>query len=145
TPLHRTFMKLLAFYWPEADEHAQQLEGIASLQTDITYRPSPSALIKGDRIKVRAPDMSAWSHNLHWQLHHGKLRHPQLPIPMEEIEAAGHCLEGRFTLERLTALAGGARIKMDGVAKGLTIDSDFLANVTIDNLNLTPELFDRLP
>jgi hypothetical protein len=145
-PLTPTFMKRLAFYWPEAAEHAEQLEGIASLQTDIAYHPGPpSTLTKRDGVEVGTPDTSAWSHNLHWQLHHGKLRHPQLPIPMEHIEAAGHCLEGRFNLERLTAQAGDARIKMDGIAKGLTIDSDFIANVTIENLNLTPDLFDRLP
>ncbi len=143
-PLTPTFMKRLAFYWPEAAEHAEQLEGIASLQTDITYRASASVTI-GNGIEVRTPDTSAWSHNLHWQLHQGKLRHPQLPIPLDHIEAAGHCLEGRLTLEKLTALAGSARIKMDGAAKGFTADSDFLANVTIENLNLTPEMLDRLP
>src|SRR6266851_436591 len=143
-PLTPTFMKRLAFYWPEAAEHAEQLEGIASLQTDITYRASASVTI-GNGIEVRTPDTSAWSHNLHWQLHQGKLRHPQLPIPLDHIEAAGHCLEGRLTLEQLTAQAGSARIKMDGDAKGFTADSDFLANVTIENLNLTPEMLDRLP
>lgn len=129
-PLSPRFMNRLAAYWPEAAEHAEQLHGLASLQADITYRPQST---------------SAWSHNLHWQLHHGTLHHPKLPIPLEEIEAAGHCMEGRVTLEKFTGRAGSARIKMDGTAKGLTADSDFLANVTIENLTLTPEMLDRLP
>jgi hypothetical protein len=128
-PLAPSFMSRLSAYWPEAGEHAEQLEGIASLKADITYRPQGST----------------WSHNLHWQLSHGKFRHPQLPIPLEEIEAAGHCMEGRVTLERLTARAGSARLKMDGSAKGLRADSDFVANVTVTNLNLKPEMFERLP
>jgi hypothetical protein len=129
-PLTPALMDRLAVYWPEAAEHAGQLEGVASLQTDITYRPE-SAL--------------AWSHNLHWQLHKGRFRHPRVPVPLEEIEAAGHCMEGRFTLERLTARAGGAQVRMEGIAKGLSADSDFQGNLIVENLNLTPEMFEGLP
>jgi hypothetical protein len=129
-PLTPALMDRLATYWPEAAEHAGQLEGVASLQTDIAFRPESNL---------------TWSHNLHWQLHQGKFRHPQLPVALEEIEAAGQCMEGRLTLEKLTAQAGGARIKLDGSAKGLTTDSDFQINLTVENLNLKPEMFDCLP
>jgi hypothetical protein len=162
-PLTPSFMNQLSRYWPEAGEHAEQLEGIASLKADFTYRPQGSLQGSGRRNQESGvmasssltpnprpltPEVGqgpAWSHNLHWQLRQGKFRHPQLPIPLEEIEAAGQCMEGRVTLERLTARAGSARLKMDGTAKGLRADSDFVANVTVTNLNLKPEMFERLP
>jgi hypothetical protein len=181
-PLNPSFMRRLATYWPEIAEHADQLEGTASLQAELTYRPqtpggegakgekearenrgskiedrevlsgsildpqssilpstpSPRPLLPGSGLRC------AWTHNFHWQIHRGKFRHPRLPCPLEEIEAAGHCMEGRVTLERLTARAGSAQIKMDGIAKGLTADADFNGNLTVLDLNLTPEMLSCL-
>jgi AsmA-like C-terminal region len=128
-PLNPSFIRRMAAYWPEAAEYAEQLEGVASLQADLSYRPRNSP---------------SWTHNLHWQLSRGTFRHSQLPVVLEKIEAKGHCVAGRVTLEHLTAEAGSAHIKMNGMAKGLTADSDFTGNISIENLLITPEMLGRL-
>jgi hypothetical protein len=146
-PLTPSFMKHLACYWPEAAEHAEQLEGIATLQAELNYRSGAAAgidVVRSEKANTLRCAAGAWSHSLHWQLQHGKFRHPQLPCPLEEIEAKGHCTEGRITLEQLSARAGSARIRMDGTAKGLSADSDFSGNLTVLDLNLTPDMLNRL-
>jgi hypothetical protein len=153
-PVTPAFMKRLAAYWPEAGEHAEQLEGTASLQAELTYlskseiRNSKSEgqnpKSENQNSKSEMLSAGAWTHNFHWQLHQGKFRHAQCPCALEEIEAKGHCMEGRITLERLTARAGSAKINMDGTAKGLTADSDFNGNLSIVDLNVTKEMLNRM-
>ena len=139
-PITPSFMKRMAVYWPEVGEHAEQLEGIATLQAELTYLSKSE--IRNPKSEVISG--GAWTHNFHWQLRQGKFRHPQLPCPLEEIEAKGHCTEGRITLERLTARAGLAKVKLDGTARSLAADSDFNGNLTVLDLNVTPEMLNQL-
>jgi hypothetical protein len=109
---------------------AAGLEGTGSVEADLRYRPQLSP---------------SWTYQIGWQLSQGQFSHPQLPIALKEMEARGQCSAGRVTVEKLTARAGSASVRFDGMAKGLRADADFMGNLDVKNLPLTPELFARLP
>jgi hypothetical protein len=115
---------------PELGKHAAGLEGTGSVQADFRYRGQISP---------------SWSYQVRWQLRGGRLSHPDLPLPLRDLEAQGQCSAGKVTLEKLTARAGSAAVKLEGTVQGLRPDADFIGKLTVENLPLTPELFARLP
>ena len=77
-PLTPSFMQRLAAYWPEAADHAEQLEGIASLQAELTYRSGAAGVRPLSQVAATnggPPEKAnalpcvpgAWSHRLHWR------------------------------------------------------------------------------
>lgn len=146
-----------ATYLPKLSEHFRHLEGAASVQAEIGYQPS---------------NPRPWSHDIRCRLKDGRLDHPQIPVPLEHIEASARCLDGELKLERLSAqsgrtqieLKGWARMKPSGTAeappKGIrpTIesltpeptslipdDTDFEGDLKVQHLNVCPECFRCLP
>jgi hypothetical protein len=117
-------------YCPDLKEHAAGLEGTGSVQADLRFRPQATP---------------SWKYQVGWRLSRGQFRHPQLPLPLKDIEARGQCGPGRVTVEELTAHAGGASVKLEGTAQSLRLDADFIGKLTVENLPLTRELFARLP
>jgi hypothetical protein len=87
------------------------------------------------------------------QLHSGKFRHPRLPLPLDALNCSLHYSEAGLVVERCDARSGNTRItgKLRTVphpfSAGLEDFESFLeqANITVQQLPLSPELFARLP
>jgi hypothetical protein len=133
-PVQPTLLQWLASYCSRIGEHTQQLEALASLRADITYQP--------DAVRP-------WSYDLHCQLSKGKLNHPQLPLPLENVEIKVRCLDGQVTVENCTAQSGPARLSLTGNAM-LPPDgtpcgaADLSGTLIAKHLPLTQSFFDRL-
>lgn len=155
--IQSTMVHCLSTYLPKLSEHFRELEGKASLQADIGYQPG---------------NVRPWSHDVRCRLTEGRLHHPQIPLPLDQIEASARCLDGELKLERLTAQSGPSRIELKGWArlggapegevrpKGIrpTIESltpeptsltpentDFEGELKVEHLEVGPEVFKSLP
>jgi hypothetical protein len=84
-------------------------------------------------------------YDLHGTLSHGKVQHPQLPLPLEELAATVHCAAGRVSVESLTARAGAAEIQGSGAGSLPRPDQDFEARLEIKHLALGEKLAEHLP
>lgn len=129
-PVGPALVPKLAAYAPDLAEHAGHLTGTARLQADVGY---PG----GD---------SPWTYDVRLQLSGGALAHPQLPLPLDHLEASVRCLPGEIRVESLKATAGGAHVDLTGTAWGADCQADFSADVTVRDLPLGAEIFQgRLP
>ena len=86
----------LAAYCPELAGQLAHLEGTVRVQGNIQYQPDSS---------------QPWSHRVRCQLSHGKLSHPLLPLPLEEVEARLGSDDGRLSVENLTAHSGPTHLE----------------------------------
>src|SRR5262249_41965100 len=122
-PVRRPLIHWLACYVPKLAEHARQLEGTGAVQADIGFQPdSPQP----------------WTHSARLRLSKGKLRHPGIPLPLEDIAAALRCFDGEVKLERCTARADQSRLELSGWAR-LTQTESHSAGQSIDSLTPQPE------
>lgn len=153
-PIKAPLVHLLAAYVPNFTEHARQFEATAQVTARVAFQPAST---------------QAWSHDVRLQVRGGKLRHPQVPLPVEQIEAALHCADGQVQLEQLTARLGGSPVTLKGwarpegpqpprstrppLAEPLTPQpgaivpdgAEFEGDLTVERLPLSPELFKELP
>ncbi|HLW68180.1 MAG TPA: AsmA-like C-terminal region-containing protein [Gemmataceae bacterium] len=134
---HRTVVEL-GGHLPDWTEHLRDLQGKGEAHFDVRFQPGAQ------------PE---WQPELRLQLHDATLRHPRLPLPLESLQGSVHYSGGNIRLEHCRARSGSTAIALNLVAaaKGMrgAVDSydDFLehADLTIQQLALTPELFARLP
>ena len=128
-PVGPALIQRLGVYCATAEEHGRHLEGTCDLEAEIGYHPGA---------------VPPWTHDVRCHLSGGKFRHPQLPLPLEQLEATARCLDGQVTVEKLTALAGGARVEVKkGKALALTPDADLEGTVEVTHLALDSRLFER--
>jgi hypothetical protein len=130
TPL----LQRLAGYCPRLNEQLQrdglQLEGTGRIQADVSYSPHAS---------------QPWTHQVHGKLTGGKLRHAQVPLPLDDLDADVDCLDGRVTLNRLNARSGVAEIHLEGSAHDFQEDTDLSGSLVVKHLAVKPTLFEHLP
>ena len=130
-PVNGSLVERLAKFGPEAAVHARELTGTGALRAEISYHPEPEP---------------TWRHDIRWQLTQGKFTHPQLPFPLQDLQASIRCVDGQVTLEKLTARSGSAQFQLSGKALGLHADTDILdGSLKIDHLPVSNELFETLP
>jgi hypothetical protein len=151
-PIRPPLVHWLSAYVPKLAEHARQLEGTGWLQAELGYQAG------ADR---------PWSHRARFRLAEGKLQHPKVPVPLDQIQASLRCFDGEVRLERCTAQAGPSRLELSGWArfarpassganqgiKSLTPgsesflpeDADFEGDLKIDQLQVDSPLFAPLP
>lgn len=127
----------LAAHLPEAAEHLRGLDGTGDARLGLTWAGGESQALK---------------HDLTVNLRQGRFRHPKLPLPLEDLNLTARCRGRDVTLEHLTARAGTTTVSLNLDAE-LPPD-DFLGDwesllkrvdLTVGRLNLSPELFARLP
>jgi hypothetical protein len=107
------------------------LEGKAELQIRAGYQPGASQPLH---------------YETHCQVHDARLIHPRIPIPLEKLEASAHCVNGRLTVERLTADSGPARVELrGGTACAPHPEENFEGVLTVRHLPLTEALANNLP
>src|SRR5262245_12604967 len=129
-PLGPTLLSRVAFYCPEAGRHFNSLEGTGSLDGQVQYRST------GPR---------QWEHELCFKVTGGRFTHPQLPAPLDHLDATLHCYDGTIRLDSLTANAGTAHVSLTGSIQGLSADANCQGTLKISNWALTKETLDRLP
>jgi hypothetical protein len=135
-PVGPPLVQRLAAYQPQLAEHVRQLEGTGRLLADFAHHP--------DRKE------QPWSHDCRWQLTQGKFRHPDLPLPLDQVEMALRCLDGLVTVDRLTACAGPARVALERFTArlgppGREADADLDGVLRVEHLPVTADLVARLP
>lgn len=129
-PVDTPLIKRIESYCSQAGQHAHDLKGIGSFQGELSYNPA---------------NPTPWTHDLRWQLSQGKLSHPQIPIPLDQLEISIRCQDGLVKLDKATARAGVSRLELSGTAQRPHPDTDFKGTLTLTGFSLTPELFDKLP
>jgi hypothetical protein len=130
-PVGASLVQRLGAYCRTLGEHARQLEGLAHFQAKLTFDP-----------EAERP----WSHWLSCTLTQGKLRHPQVPLPLEQIEAELCCSdEDGLYVKKVTAQAGAALLELEGSARECRPDADFEGKLKVTQLPVHAELFTRLP
>lgn len=139
---------------PALGEPVEQLGGNARLHFDLDYR---------------ADATPAWRHTVRADVLNGRLVHRSLPMPIENLNMTARCRDGDVAIESLTATAGPARITasaqlesglpagnprrlapLNAAAGSEWANSPYLApfrmlDLSVSQLPITNELFDRLP
>jgi hypothetical protein len=128
-PLAPAFARL-APYCSEGHLSDVHIAGKADIETDLAYRPQYSKPL---------------SYDLRCQLKGVSLRHPKLPLPLDNLDTALHCANGSVTLERLTARAGQAEVELHGSALLPGVTQDVAGSLTVKHLTVCKELCDHLP
>lgn len=133
-PVQPALVEQLATYCPTVAEHAQQLTGHLDVKAAFDYDPE------------RTP---AWNQEARLQLHDGRLTHPLLPWPVEQVEAEVTYRPGQLSLDRLTAASDETRLLLTGAVQlppGTCVqEADLDLALQIQQLPLLPALFAKLP
>ncbi len=74
-----------------------------------------------------------------------RIAHPELPMPIEDLELDVGVIDGAITIDRLEARAGTARITAHGTTQFPCPDQAFEAFIKIDNLALADDIIKKLP
>ncbi len=130
TTISPALVQRLSAYCPAVAPHLQKLEGRVHGQASMQYQPG---------------SCHPFTYHVSGQLTGGKLQHPLLPLALEDVAAQVRCDDGRTTLDSLTARSGSMRLRLEGNAETPSAESDLAGTLTIEKVNLTPELLKRLP
>jgi hypothetical protein len=128
-PLDRTLLKRFSAYLPEAAERAGDFSARAALHARIHYQPQPAG---------------RWEHDVTCRIRQGRLLQPEIPLPLESIEADIHCQDGLVTLKS-TARAGNARLTLTGQKLGPAADADLDGSLRVEHLDVAAPLLGALP
>jgi hypothetical protein len=133
-----SLIEQLGGHVPEIGEHLKGLEGQGDAHLDLRYQPASGGI---------QPDLQV-------NLHHGRFSHAKLPLsPLNNIELSAHYVNGELTIANGTASSGSTRASLSLIA-AVPLDvphpaepDQLLKNfeLSIDKLNLTNELFEKLP
>jgi hypothetical protein len=128
-PLAPVFGRL-APYCNDGPLGGLQIAGKADIETEIVYRPQyPRPL----------------AYDVRCQLNQVTLKHPQLPLPLANLDASLRCTNGALTVERLTARAGPAAVELHGSTVLPDVAQEVEGALTIKHLAVCEELCNRLP
>jgi hypothetical protein len=106
------------------------IEALAEAHGEVSYRPGPTPSLFYD---------------VHGKLSRGKLRHPKLPLPLEELSASLHLTAGGVRVESLDARSGKVAIHGEGSGTLASLDQDFEAQLQIKHFEVCKELCGHLP
>ena len=129
-PINRELAGRLGCYCTMLGDHAQHLEAWARLEIRAGYDPEQP---------------EPWSHTLTAEVHNGKLRHPDVPLPLDEVAARLECRGGRVTLHEATARHGDTRVRLEAWAQEPFESGDVHTHLQVENLDLHADLFACLP
>ena len=102
------------------------------------------AKIEG-RISFHPQLPQSFYYDIRCEVTDGKLSHPLIPLPLENLGLKLNCVNGELHLESLTARSGMTHIKARGDARLPCIDQDFSAEVDLKHVMLGTVLCERLP
>lgn len=129
--LDGALIRQLAAYSSELAEHASHLQGTAGVRADLAYHPGTAR---------------PWSYELRCQLRDGKLSHPQVPLPLEQLTATIYCANGQVAVESFSARSGPTQVELHGRALSLSPDAEVRGTLQVTHLPLDEKLCEsRLP
>jgi hypothetical protein len=145
----------LGRFAPDLAEPVRQLAGTGRLHVELQYRPEATP---------------AWGHQVRVELAQGRLVHRDIPFTLDNLDLAARCEDGVLAIDRLSATAGPAAIRLKArLARDLQTLRDLspaqaapatphpaallpaclgplrTLELTVERLPVTPELFARLP
>ncbi len=129
-PITNALARRLAAQCPMGSLAGLQLEGTADLSADLTLRPDASPL---------------WRYDVRCQVRQGTLRHPQLPLPLEDLRALLRLADGVMRIDKLQARSGAAQVTGSGMALLPCPERDFTCSVQVRQLHLCDKLFEQMP
>jgi hypothetical protein len=129
------FVQRLAAHRAECAAHARQLRGLASVDADVVYRPESE------------PE---WSYDVRCRLTKAQFGHARLPLPLEDLDASVHCVDGRVPEVTLSARSGATEVRLtarDVIPPGGPTLESWLGELDLHvrHLNVTPAVFEPLP
>ncbi|HYT95064.1 MAG TPA: hypothetical protein VEL76_40480, partial [Gemmataceae bacterium] len=128
TPL---LVQRAAAYCRDRTLAALHLDGLADLKAELDYQPGSGR---------------PFSYDIQGSIRAGKVRHPRLPLPWENLQASARCTNGHLTVDHLTADSGATRLELlKGAAQLPNIDQDCEIAVTVHHLPLDGNLCACLP
>src|SRR5262249_10996220 len=95
----------LATLCPETAQHLRHLHGYAKLSGEIEYQPGLAG--------PKGESPSTLHYDWRCELKDGKLEHPQIPLPLDHVEASVRCVDGRIDLKRFAACSGVTRMALN--------------------------------
>ena len=109
-PIGPALAARLQGYCAAAAEHARHLQGTARIEADLAFDPQAE---------------HPWSHRFTAGLSAGTLRHPALPVDLEQVEAKIRCQDDWLRIDALQARSGPARVDLTGLTvRGFSPDGD---------------------
>jgi hypothetical protein len=125
----------LAAYNAAWAAHGRQLSGLARVDADLVYRPGAER---------------EWNYDVRCGLSQGRFSHARLPLPLEQIEASLHCVNGQLPLVTLSARSGPTEVNLtahDVLPTGGPTLEDWLGDLdlSVRHLTVTPAVFEPLP
>jgi hypothetical protein len=129
-PVAPNLVQRLAGLCPAGRLAGLHVEGKADVKADIAYAPESTPPLTFD-IRCR--------------LAGGKLRHPRLPFPLDDIDATLRYTNGQLQLSSLRARSGAAEVNARGLALLPCPGENFEGFLEIKHLELCDSLFKQLP
>jgi hypothetical protein len=106
------------------------LTGKADIRADLEFKPDTSQPI---------------CYDLSCKLTQGTLTHPQLCMPLEDLEATLHVNNSQIRLEQLTARSGMTEVRAHGSALMPNPERDFEVSLEAKHFHICANVFDHLP
>jgi hypothetical protein len=137
--------RMIGLAAPEAVEYMKTISGTASCRTRWTWKPG------------RQPPLS---YDTEFELRNGRCNYAALPCPIEELAVKSHVRDGDLTVESLTGKLGNSglnvKFEVDAPSPDPKVPLVLLSGtdledrlrrleVTVSDLVVGPELFERLP
>jgi hypothetical protein len=131
-PISTPLVRRLGHVFANA-KHAEMLDGL-----------SIDALADAHGEVAYQPDAPLY-YDLHCTLHRARVRHPRLPLPLDELGVSIHCTGNRLRLRDLSARSGDVEIAGDATGTLPALDQDFEAHLEVKHLELCEKLCECLP
>jgi AsmA-like C-terminal region len=130
TPLNDALLGRFACLIPTEKLKSAHIEGRANLHVNVGYRSSVEP---------------AWSYDVHCQVSNTTVRHPDLPLPFENLQAGIHFDGSDLRVEKLRAQAGAAMVTANGVGRLPGLEKNFEADLRIHHVLMDEELSKHFP
>jgi Protein of unknown function/AsmA-like C-terminal region len=82
---------------------------------------------------------------IHGRIRDGRLQHPNLPYPLQELAGNIFVQNNMLQLREATARSGEARFELEADIRGLAVSAPMVAKLKIEQLALDDRLFQALP
>lgn len=135
-PVGPRLIQHLKGFCADLADNARQLQGTAAVRADVRYRPGTA---------------QPWSHDVRCELTKGSLVHGLLPLPLEQLNASLHVVDGLVTRGELNARSGPTELKLavkdlaPVICTGSLEDGVKYLELHVKHLKITPDLLDKLP
>ncbi len=130
SPLNAKLLQRIAPFLPPNALKDLEVTGLADIDAKVESHPA------------RSPSLH---YDVAFAVHKTNVKHPLLPLPLEELEASGRVVDGVVTLDRAQARADGTVIRATAVSQFPNPDQAFEARIEVDGLRVTDDLIERLP